>query len=85
MLVKTIKASRKLGLHISFRAAKVGRVTSGKLGHFLHFILFYCKFETLKLGAPLYLKEKVQWDTLFGRVGQHYIKLGTNLLKTSKH
>ena len=35
---------------------------------------FYCKCEALKLGVPLYLKDKEEWDTLFGRVGQNHIK-----------
>ena len=30
---------------------------------------FYCKPKALKLGVPLYLKDKVEWDTSFGRVG----------------
>ena len=35
--------------------------------------LFYCKCKALKLGVPLYLKDKVEWDTSFGRVEQHHI------------
>ena len=30
---------------------------------------FYCKRKALNLGVPLYLKDKVEWDTSFGRVG----------------
>ena len=30
--------------------------------------------QALKLGVPLYLKDKVEWDTSFGRVGQHRIR-----------
>ena len=35
---------------------------------------FYCKCKAIKLGVPLYLKDKVEWDTSFGREGQHHIR-----------
>ena len=31
----------------------------------------YCNCKAVKLGVPLYLKDKVEWDTSFSKVGQH--------------
>ena len=31
---------------------------------------FYCKCKAVKSGVPQYLKDKLKWDTSFGRVGQ---------------
>ena len=34
---------------------------------------FICKCKAVKSGVPLYLKDKLKWDTSFDRVGQRHI------------